>query len=448
MTSLTSLIIGMFALRDVISWAVRINDYRGPAFARLIVFGAVWGVHWRVHLRFAPSTRSRAHYLLGSLISLGTVVVGLDQLISGTIQKLWNIGGDAILISHEDSILKGAVVLVVGAPVWFLYWIKSYSKAPKDPLWFAYVLLVGVGGGLAMAIVSASTVLYSILVWFLGDTSSVNAATHFHNVPTAFGAACVGAIVWWYHHAVLEQDRKITRTEVQRVYEYLMSGIGLLAAAGGLAMILVALVEALTSNSVIAGSGATNALLAAVTLLIVGTPVWWIFWRRITNSVRLLPEAEHASPTRRIYLFILFGLGGIVAVVTLLVGVFFLFDDIFKGNFGLETVRRMRFALAILITTGAISGYHWLIYRSERELVAASVHGPRFVLLVGPNDPELKRAISHFTGGRVQLWTRKNEKGVAWSQDEVISALEKVEDDSVILISEAKGIRIIPVNRG
>lgn len=447
LTSITSLAVGMFALHDMITWAFRVEDFRGTALSQLIVWGAVWGVHWWVHLRSVPSANSRLHHLLGSLIALGTVVVAVDQLISGAIQRIWDFGGEAIFISHGDPILRGAITLIVGAPVWYLYWIRHYSKSARDPLWYVYVLLVGVGGGLILWIVSASTVLYSALVWFVGDPGTSDAARHFRNVPAAFGAVCVGVIAWWYHHAILEEDRKTSRTEVQRVYEYLMAGIGLLAAAGGLAMILVALVEALSSSSVISGSGATNALLAAATLLVVGSPVWWIFWHRIQGAIAKSPTDEHTSPTRRVYLFILFGLGGIVAVVTLLVGVFFLFDDIFKGNFGLETIRRMRFALAILVTTGAISGYHWLIYRSERELMSVGQGGPRFVILVGPMDGELSRTISKMTGGRVQSWARKDSNTGTWVQDEVLQAIKQSHDDAVMLVADSAGMQTIPIAR-
>lgn len=447
LTSVTSLAIGMFALHDMVAWAVRVEDFRASALARLIVWGTIWSLHWWVHLRAAPPARWRVHHLLGSLIALGTVVVGIDQLISGAIQRIWNLGGDAIVLTHGDPILKSAVTLIVGAPIWFLYWIKNYSKANRDPLWHLYVLLVGVGGGLITSVVSASTVLYSALVWLAGESGTSNAAVHFRNVPTALGAVCIGVITWWYHHAILAEDYKATRTEVQRVYEYLMAGIGLVAAAGGLAMILVALVEALTSTSVISGSGATNALLAAATLFTVGGPVWWIFWHRITTAVTLLPDAEHASPTRRVYLFILFGLVGIVAVITLLVGVFFVFDDVFKGIFGQETIRRIRFVLSILITTGAMAGYHWLVYRSERDLMTINARGPRLVIMVGPKDAELVRTVSKLTGGRVQSWTRKDEQGAMWSEDEVVKVLENCEDDSAILIADLAGLRIIPVDR-
>lgn len=447
LTCLTSLVIGMLALHEMIAWAVRTNDYRGSALARLIVWGAVWGSHWWIHLRVSPEGSSRAHHLLGSLIGLGTVVVGLDQLISAAMQSVWHFGGDAIFPSNNNLILRGAVTLIIGAPVWYLYWVRNYSKSTRDPLWIGYVLLVGVGGGIVMAVVSASTVLYSILVWLIGDSGAATAAIHFQNVPVAAGLIVVGTLTWWYHHAILEEDHKATRTEVQRIYEYLMSGIGLLAAAGGVAMILVALLEALTSSSVIAGSGAKNALLAAATLLMVGSPVWGIYWRRIQTAIKVLPNDEHLSPTRRVYLFILFGLGGIVAVVTLLVGVFFLFDDIFKGNFGIETLRRIRFALSILLTTAAIATYHWFIYRSERDLVSTSNRGPRYVLLIGPKDADLVHSISRLTGGRVQSWLRTDEQVADWPKREVLELLENCKDESVVVIADSKGVQLIPADR-
>lgn len=451
LTCLTSLVIGMFALHEMVAWAVRTNDYRGSALARLIVWGAVWGSHWWIHLRVSPKGSSQAHHLLGSLIGLGTVVVGLDQLISAAMQSVWHFGGDAIFPSQSNLIIRGAVTLIVGAPVWYLYWVRNYSKSTRNPLWIGYVLLIGVGGGIVMAVVSASTVLYSILVWLFGDSGAVTAAIHFQNVPVAAGLIVVGTLAWWYHHAVLEAGRmatgQATRNEVQRIYEYLMSGIGLLAAAGGIAMILVALLEALTSSAVIAGSGAKNALLAAATLLIVGTPVWGIYWRRIQTVVKVLPSEEHLSPTRRVYLFILFGLGGIVAVGTLLVGVFFLFDDIFKGNFGIETLRRIRFALSILLTTAAIATYHWFVYRAERDLVSTSKRGPQFVLLIGPKDADLVHSISRLTGGRVQSWLRTDEQVADWPKQEVLELLEDCKDESVVVIADSKGVQLIPADR-
>lgn len=449
-SSITSLTALMFALYETLSWVVGIADYRSESVARLIVWGGISGGHWWVGSRITPKTNSRGHYLIGSLIGLGTAVAGMSSLLAGTIARVLNLGADALFLPSADPIAKGVVILLVGVPVWILYWIKNFAKASRDPLWLAYVLLAGVGGGLVMAISAASMALYSTLVWFIGDPNSSYAAVHFRSVSDTIASASVGVLVWWYHHAVLEEDRRTkVRTEVQRVYEYLMAGIALVAAAGGLTMILVAIVESLIRASIIigGGGGGINALLAAATLLVVGGPVWWVYWNRIEIATEKSPKEEHLSSTRRFYLFVLFGIGGIAAVITLLVGAFLLFDDIFKGNFGGETIRRIRYALGVLITTGAISGYHWAIYRTEREHIVAGFRGPRFVLLIGAKDPDLAREISRRTGGRVQSWQRTDNAGGIWSQEKVTAALDATEEESVLLIAGPSGIEVIPVDR-
>jgi len=446
LSSLTSLSIAMFALRDTLSWAVGNQSYRGPVVARFIVWIAIWGAHWWLSMRQTPQKSSRAHYLVGSLIGLGTVVVGLSGLLAAVIDRVLHIGANTLVLGSSNSITKSAITLAVGIPVWFIYWIRSFAKSERDPSWLVYVLLFGVGGGLVMAISFASTMLYTVLVWFLGEPKAVDASIHFQKVPSLAAFTLVGIIVWWYHQAVLADER--TRTEVGRIYEYLMAGIALLAAAAGLTTVLIAFVESITGGAVIVGgSGARNTLLVAATLLIVGAPVWWIYWRKIQLALKKSPTHELGSPTRRVYLFVLFGIGGLTSVIVLLIGVFFLFDDIFKGNFGVDTLRRARFALAILIATAAVAGYHWMIYRAERELVTVGLRGPRFVLLVGPKDPDLMRAVSHLTGGRVQSWARKDDTSEFPPTEEILAIVEKSEAESIILLAGSDGLREIPIDR-
>ena len=262
------------------------------------------------------------HHLVGSLIGLVTAAVGLAGLLAGALRSLLGLEGDVLVAGGPNPMLGGLVTLVVGAPVWFIYWVRTAARRERDPLWLAYVLLAGVGGGLVTAIAAASTLVFSVLVWLIGEPRSTDAADYFHNAPTAAGAAVVGLLVWWYHRAVLEEAGTEERTEVRRIFDYLMAAIGLLAAAGGLATLLVALIEAVTrSAQVFVDTSAVNTLLAAATLLAVGAPVWWLSWRRIQTAVRQDPADELTSPTRRVYLFALFGVGGVVAVIAVLVGV-------------------------------------------------------------------------------------------------------------------------------
>lgn len=448
--ALTTLSVTMFALHDVLAWATQLEPYSGAALARFVVWGALWAGHWWLGTHVTPVSLRRVHLLLGSLIGLVTSVTGLSGMLAGVIRLVLGFDEGQVLAGPGDPILRGAVTFAVGAPVWALYWLRTTSHMERDPLWLGYVLLAGVGGGLVTAITSASTVLYDVLVWLLGEPATTSATVHFQGVPTAAAAAVVGTVVWWYHHTTLEEAGPVAggRTEIRRVYEYLMAGIALLAAAGGLTMAVAALVEAATgSSAVLVGQSAVNSLLAAATLLLVGGPVWWFYWRAIQYAARALPEAEHTSPTRRIYLFVLFGLGGVAAVIALLIGVYLLFEDILAGTFGSETIRSMRYAVGVLLTSGTVSAYHWTVYRAEREQVVATGHGPRFVLLVGPPDPQIARAVARSTGGRVQAWPRADGGGSPWSLEELQSLLSTATNEELIVLSDATGLHAIPIHR-
>lgn len=446
--SLTSLVMTMLGLDQVLSWAVGLDDYSGQALAQVLVWGGSWGAHWWVDSRLTPHEHSRVHHLAGSLIGLVTAATGLGELLAGSLRTLLGLDAGAVLTSGGSPVLQGLVTFAVGAPVWFVYWARTAVRYERDPLWLAYVLLAGVAGGLVTAVVSASTLVYSVLVWLVGEPGSTVAAEHFDGAPTAAAAAAVGVLVWWYHRAVLQAAGAGARTEVTRIYEYLMAGIGLLAAAGGLITMVSALIEAVTGTAFVGGS-TVNTLLAAVTLLAVGGPVWWLYWRRIQAAARDAAAEETASPTRRVYLYVLFGVGGVAAVVALVVAVYLLFQDVVQGTVGAETLRRMRFAIGVLLTAPAIAGYHWTIHRADREHVPAAIesHGPKFLLLVGPADREIAREVARRTHGRVQAWSRTDDGARAWSADEVMAALGDTTADEVIVLADAGGLRAIPVER-
>ncbi|HUW78245.1 MAG TPA: DUF5671 domain-containing protein [Candidatus Nanopelagicaceae bacterium] len=446
--SLTSLIVSMFALHGLLAWVAGTNDFNGQTLAILIIWGAIFGVHWWLDARLTPAEHSNAHHLLGSIIGLGVSAVGLAGLITGVLEFVIKFSGQELLAGGGNPILNGGITLAVGAPAWYLYWIRTSAGATRDQLWLAYVLLAGVGGGLVVAVVSASTVLYQVLVWFVGDPGAAVASLHFQNTNTALGVMCIGTLMWWYHHAVLERSGAEGRTEVRRIYEYLMAGIGLAAAAVGLIVLLAALFEAAAGSATLAGPTSGNTLLAAVTLMLVGGPIWWYFWRRIQIAIQTGGAQELSSPTRRVFLFLLFGVGGIASVISLLLGVYFFVEDVLGNTLSIQTLRRMRYPIGMLITSGAVAGYHWMVYRAERNQVAESTGGPRFVLLVGPHNPDLVHAVAEKTQGRVQAWTRTGEDVGSWSTENVLALLETVKDDEVIILADVENPRAIPIDRG
>ena len=447
--SLTCLLMTMTAAVSVLRWAAGLEGYSGRALAQVLVWGGLWAALWWIDGRVTPREHARVHHLTGSLIGLVTAATGLGGVLAGALRVLSGLDAGTVFTSGGNPILRGLATFVTGAAVWFVYWLRTAARDEREPLWLAYVLLAGVAGGLLSAVVAASTLVYTGLVWVLGEPRSTVAAEHFAAAPTATATVAVGTLVWWYHQAVLKEPGTATRTEVTRLYEYLMAGIGLLAATGGLITLVAALIDALAGNAFVGGS-IVNTLLAGTTLLAVGGPVWWLHWREIQAATRAAGAEEVTSPTRRVYLYVLFGVGAVAAVVALVVAAYLLFQDIVSGTAGADTLRRMRFAIGALLSAPAIAGYHWTVRQDDRRHPSSTnmTPGPKFLLLVGPADRAIGREVARRTHGRVQTWTRTDNDAPTWTADDVMAAIGATTAEEIIVLSESGRLHAIPVHRG
>lgn len=446
---ITALAVTMTAAHDVLTWAFGLDRYDAAALAQLVVWGGAWAGHWWAVGRYVPRGDGQVHLIAGSLIGLGAAATGLGSLLSAALELLYDALTDVGLVgTGEQPLLGPAATIIVGGSVWVWYWVVHAARSRRTSLWHGYVLLAGVGGGLATAVISLSVLLYDVAVWLVGEPDAGTAAAHFDDVPGLLAGLAVGVVVWWYHRVALRSAEVGARSDIDRIYEYLVAAVGLLAAAGGLTTVLVAIAEALTTGAAVeVDTAPINTLLAALTLLVVGGPVWWVFWRRIERAVEADPVEEIDSTVRRVYLFVLFGVGGVVAVATLLIAMFIGFEDVLEGQFGSETLRRTRFALGILLTTGGVAAYHWVVYRSDRERAGPEAgRGPSFVLLVGRPDDETARAVGRATGARVRHWER-TDAVTAWDREALVEALTELPDDEVMVVAGPDGFEVVPIER-
>ena len=366
--SMLALILNLIAQLKIYKVIFADGVLQGNSISQFVIWGMIWFIHFRLLSQARHSMSAIHDHLLGSLIGLGFSIFGLITVIESLLTSLFQANNASIIVSGANPVTQGLITFIVGAPVWYVYWIRTATTSNKDGTWFAYVLLVGVGGGLLVAVTASSVTLYSALVWLVGDPVTENASVHFQGSPGSIAAALIGILVMWYHREVLSHENTQERTDIRRIYEYGVAGIGLIAAAGGFTMILVSFIESISSSTQITGSSSINSILAAFTLITVGGPIWWFVWKSIQRISELNPTSEHSSLIRRIYLLILFGVLGVVSVIMLLLGAYSIFKDLFQQGIGIETLRRMRFPLGILFTTTLISIYHWLIFRGEKDV--------------------------------------------------------------------------------
>jgi hypothetical protein len=235
-----------------------------------------------------------------------------------------------------------------------------------------------------------------------------------------------------------------SRSETQRIYEYLVAAISLVASTVGISIVIVAIIDSL-SKSVIVGDSLINTLIGAATVILVSGPVWIRFWNQIQSFAKDSPDQELTSPIRRVYLFLIFGVGGIAAVVSLITIVFQIFDGVLSSNFGSNTLNEMRFALGILISTGIVAGYHWEIYRHEKDVDVAFGAPTKSVLLVGPVDNDFVNQLKLATGAQVTIWQRTDAGDMSWPGEKVIELVQQTDGEQLLVVLSSTGVTAIPV---
>lgn len=444
--ALTALALTMTGVHDVASTALTGDGLAGGGLAGAVVWAGVWWGHWVLAHRMLGPGRRLPLLFLGSLVGLVVSVVGLVLLLSSAAEALV-VTTDVLVLTTRDALAEAGATVLVGVPVWVLHWARGLARTGRSAAWLGYVLPVGVGGSTVLAVVGASLAVYQLLVWLVGEPSSGLAVRHFAGTPAALACAVVGALSWWYHRQVLGAAGT-ARTEVTRVYDYLMAGVALLAAAAGTATVLVAVIEAISPAPAFqAGSAVVNTLLAGVTLLVVGGPLWWHYWSGIARAARSDPPVELGAPTRRVYLFLLFGVGGITAVISVLVAAFTAIQGVLASGFDLEVLRDMRVPIALLVAAGAISGYHWTVHREDRSHLpqAPPVLRQRYVLLIGAAEPDARQEVARRTGSRVELWPRLDAGTPPWQVDDVVAAVEASAAPAVTVVAGPAGIEVIPM---
>ena len=411
----------------------------------------VWGAVWALHHRMAGRAGRLGHGVLaGSLIGLvSTAVFGVLFLA-----RLFEWGYDAVagavvLIRDSGTLLEALIGLVVGGAIWLRYWWMLGQRGERTTLWRAYVLLAGVVGGLFTALSGIWYLAYLTLDWWFGSPTGL-AGPHFRGLPVALALTIVGWMVWRYHHDIMRSEGTEKRTEVDRAHDYTVAGVGLIATVGGTAAVIAAAVQALTPATVLYPSDRSE-LVAAVTVLLVGAPLWWRHWTGIQRIRSAHPFPEVASPTRRIYLIALFGLGGVVALVSLLVLVYRALEQILGSGIGTGTVLAIRWPLALVTTVGLTAAYHRTVRRTDlMEMPDPETDGEespepvRSVILVARDSRHVAEALGEQTAVRVRYLERTDGHGRGLALEEVMEILGDRPEPHLLIVSGQDGVGIIP----
>jgi hypothetical protein len=424
-----SLIVASSALLGVLARLID-GDGDGSGFATAVAWAGVWVLHYRMWRNAArsPIRLATVPAVLGASFGL---VVGAGGLIA-TLARVFDAAlaslGATVLIggAWEPGAAQSLVWGVGGAAVWAWHWYAAGARRDRATFSDVALVVLGILGASIAALGGIGAVLFVLLRLVADRTDPLGALLS--PVPAALAAAAVGGVIWLYARTVIEERSPATRHSAVLA----TSGVALAGAASGLGVIVNAALGILTTP--LAGADPRTLLLGGLSALIVGAPVWWFTWRPQTRA-----DASAQSTGRRIYLITIFGISAVVALITLLVIGFRLFEFFLGGSQGL--IDRVRAPLGLLTATALVAGYHFSVWRHDRAEAEASAPAvpPRTigeVILVTAADPiALVRAIEEASGARVTVWRVESAASVPPGVDALVLALDGVTARRVLVVA-------------
>ncbi|WP_233204394.1 DUF5671 domain-containing protein [Cryobacterium sp. Y62] len=389
------------ALLGTLSALVR-GDWQPRTLAVALVWTLVWAWHrWMSrHLSKSPTQLTSVAPILGSIFGLliGAVgaVTALASLINAAVDALLSL----IVIGAPwwRLALQAVVWFLGGTLIWRWQWMRERAQLVRGVLADLALVILGIAAAAAASLVGTGTVLFVLFrLAFAREHPLDDILDPF---GTALATALIGALVWAYHHGLLRQRALPTRLAATLV----VSGFGLVAAATGVGIIVNSLLSGLAP--VVVGSDTRSLLLGGLSAALVGGPVWWAAWK----PLRPVGPVSAQVTGRRVYLILIFGISAIVAIITLLVIGYRIFEFALDDLSRQSLLDLVRAPLGLLVATGLAAGYHFSVWRRDRAALAeAGLPGRAIhrVILVTAGDPTATRdLIAELTGAAVTVWQR------------------------------------------
>jgi hypothetical protein len=307
-------------------------------------------------------TIRRLYFYAVTFVSLEVVLWGLIGLARSIFHT------SNVVSSSTDRLAQALALIIVGVPVFGFHWWISQRDAARDAdehasgvrAVFLYAALLGT--------------LIPIVQNFLALANRALLGTAHMDTRLAFiGGAqtwtdnllamLMNALVAAYFITITRRDwtgsqPKESITLVRRMYRYIWMLYGLVMVVAGTQQTLRFLLNLLSGPF---GTNIRTALVNGMTLLVVGTPIWFFAWKTIQEA--LTDSTERESFLRLGILYFL----SLAGVLTVLTAAGTLVDTLLHLAFGAslttqQIVSRINTPLAIGIPLGGVWSYygHWL----------------------------------------------------------------------------------------
>lgn len=463
---LVTALVGLSGAAGFLSWlmaGVPLEQLPSGGLAMLMVGGGIWYYHRRVEEREGqPSADAKMLrrwyvYVLASF-SLVVLANNLIHLLNAAVFHLPVWGGDIAVGSFWNSSVQGNIAwILLGGGAWVYYWFYAARGDTDSTLRWVYLYLVAILGGAIAGLTALISFLFKIFMFAFSGAGTAG-GDYFLFLGWTIPTMLVATAIWTYHRKAVQEETAQLREQqlsARRVFVYLMSFIGggtLIAGLITLLGILLDLIINATSTTITITAGWWhNQLSLCLALLIVATPIWLYYWKKVLEMVSEGGVVERGATSRRIYLYVVLGVAIITLATDLVIIVYQLLNGLLEGTLGAASLSNMKWCLQTLLIPLPVLLYHWRILREDQRLGAERVlPRKRVTMLAGEQIEELVSKIEERLGSRIRLLrqlSEPTETAPTLSDEELDKLVNEIGDapgDKVMLVVVGGKIMVLP----
>jgi len=261
------------------------------------------------------------------------MLYGLLMTVFGAqlvLRFLFYIPGDILGELGREIVVNGTALILVGTPVWAYAW-RVIQDSLADPAEMGSTLRLGILyllalGGVITVITAAWNAVNVLLAALFGSDSTFREFIREIGGPVSIGVPL--GVVWWYYKHWLDRHieavgDKVKQAGMKRLYNYILSFIGLVIAFVGVATLISFTIDIMTGYGILLGDTYRNNFASSLSSLLIGLPLWLTMWRPMQADALAEGESgDHArrSVLRKFYLYLaLFAsvIGGMATAVGL-----------------------------------------------------------------------------------------------------------------------------------
>jgi hypothetical protein len=262
-------------------------------------------------------------------------------------------------------------VILIGLPVFLVHWLwaQRLSAATEEERgatlrrFYLYGTMAGFLGPF-----TANT--FDLLGTLLSVKSTVerrpNDLTSGDAIVYHLIALAVASVLWAYHRHIVVHDgvaipERGGSATVRRLYVLGFSGAGLTLTTMANTYLLRWIMVQFGKASTIGRGTLGGSLATEITRLLVGVPLWVVFWRWAQRLFNSPSEAERGSTVRKVYLYATVFIGALGAVFNASL----ILASIIRALLGLPSKGDLRGPLPLVVAMAILWAYHAFVIRDD-----------------------------------------------------------------------------------